>query len=486
MEPSLIGLAVALGVLLVGRAFGGAIIVGLFAAIPFQSTAFVTFPAMGGSSAPIATLFALLLISATLLRRGTVSDLRAVFVNHWTAWALVGLAIYVVLGAYLLPRIFEGKTSAFVPLQGVIFEVPLTPVSGNIAQACYFVLDTITFLLLCATLRRPEAWRAVIAGLFAFVITHAMAGIINLAGNMAGLGDVLLPIRTAGYAMLADQQEGGLWRIAGAATEASAFSALALACLGFCVAFWRHTGSRQAMFWGLVHLVLLLLSTSTTAYVGLAMVGGALGLSIALNATRGELPHRDLQLLGFCGVGLAMGLVAMLSVPAIIDAFGDLIDAMVFKKHLSSSGQERGYWNSQSVKAFFDTSWLGVGIGSSRASSWAVAVLSQTGIVGVAGFAMLLAAVWRAPNSISPAMLLPGGVRLRDVVYGTRAAVMANLLAASISGSNVDPGLLVFAGFAVCISASVMSLQANGPFNSRATRPSSRRKRIGGAAATTS
>jgi hypothetical protein len=453
MEPSIAGLIVAALLLLLGRVMGAAIVVGLFAAVPMQSTAFATLPALGGSSPQVVTLFAIFLVFACVLRRDSGRDLKAVFADHWAPWVICGLTLYVIIGAYLMPRIFLGQAGAFVVVRDNVFEVPLSPVSGNVTQTGYFVLDAAAFVCLMIMLRRLSAWQNVLAGMFALVAIHAAAALIQVGGNLAGLSDVLLPIRTANYAMLADHQIGALWRIAGACSETSAFSSLATACLAFSVVYWRRTGSTAALLLGLLHLALLILSTSTTAYVGLGFLGVVLAGSLLANVLRGRAKPRDLVLIAMAGVGLVALLAGMLFWPVVVDTFADLLDNMVFKKHLSSSGQERGYWNSQSMRAFFETYGLGIGMGSSRASSWAVAVLSQIGIIGALGFAVLLVAVWRAPAMVPLSVRLPNGAALADLAYGMRATVMASLFTLSLSGTNVDPGLLVFAGMAVCISA---------------------------------
>ncbi len=453
MELSAAGLIVAALLLLLGRGLGAPVLIGLFAALPFQSTAFATLPALGGSSPPVATLFALLLLATAIMRRGSTLELRAVLAEQPVPWIMAGLAAYVLIGAYLLPRIFAGQTGAFIVFGPAVYEVPLSPVSGNVSQSGYFLLNTLAFIALLMTLRRPAMWPLAVRGMLALVIVHAAAGLIQLAGNIAGMADVLLPIRTANYAIQAEHQIGSLWRIAGACAEASAFSGLAAASFAFCVSYWRSTGSRTALVFGFVHFVMLVLSTSTTGYVGLGVCLVAFGASLIASVVGGKPPRRDMQLLGVAALGVVLALAAILFVPAIVETLTEVIDAMVFKKHLSASAEERGYHNIQSLRSVLDTYGIGIGLGSSRASSWAIAVLSQTGVVGAMGFAVLLGLVWRAPSQTAPTARLSNGVRVIDVAYAMRAATMASVLTLCISGTTVEPGLLVFAGMAMAASA---------------------------------
>jgi hypothetical protein len=463
MDLSLAGLLVTAALLLLGRLYGASILIALLAAVPLQTTAFATLPALGGSSPPIAALLALLFVLSTLTRRQSTSDLRAVFAEQWTPWIIVGLAVYVCIGALLLPRIFLGQTSAFVVLRQAIFEVPLAPVPGNVVQSAYFVLNTALVVCLAMALRRTSVWLQAYRGMLALVAIHAIAGLAQLAGNLAGLADVLAPIRTTNYVVLADTQIGSLWRIAGATSEASAFSNLAIACLAFCVVYWRRTGSRTALLFGTLHLALLLLSTSSTAYVSIAVLFTGLSLMIAASVISGQPKRRDMQLLFAAAAGLVAILASALFIPAIVDAFTDVLDAMVFKKHLSASADERFYWNSQSIRAFFDTYGLGTGLGSSRASSWAIAVISQTGLLGGLAFAVLTLLAWRGPRSIPPAMRLPSGLPLADFAYAMRAAVMLSLVSLCISGTVVETGPLIYIGIAVCTSAPVLATRLANP-----------------------
>jgi hypothetical protein len=90
---------------------------------------------------------------------------------------------------------------------------------------------------------------------------------------------------------------------------------------------------------------------------------------------------------------LACGLAGVLGVAlfnaGFFDQFVRPIEAAVINKSTSSSGLERTYWNLKSLQGFVDTSGLGIGLGSSRASSWPIAVLSQLGLLGALMMAIL-------------------------------------------------------------------------------------------------
>jgi hypothetical protein len=449
MSLSIPGLIVWLCLLLVGRMAGGALIIGLFASLPFGSTAFATLSSLGGSSPLIYTLFILGLICVVAARRTLIADLGTVFALYKTAWLVCALAVYAAASAYIFPRLFLGETSAFIPIDGVITEVPLAPASGNITQTAYFLLGVFLFIGLCIALLRADALKKVTSGFFAFVTAHALLGALDLGSKLAGLGDLLLPIRTASYALLTEVEQSGFWRIVGGCSEASSYSGFALAALAFVFTYWRETNSRLAALLSLGMLILVLLSTSSTAYVGLAALAPFAALMIARSAVENQLRKTDIMLF----LGILVILTAIIATDLydarIFRPFGNLIQDMVFNKATSDSGQERSYWNMRSLQNVVDTYGLGIGMGSSRSSSWGVSTISQLGMVGSALMGVLLLILMRGMIGLRA---LPEDKPMFALCAGARACGFAGLVAASIAGSSADPGVLFFACLATVVA----------------------------------
>ena len=292
MEPSLPGLAVCAALIALGFALRAPILVALFAALPFGSTAFATLTALGGSTPLVYTMMASLLVIATIARRSFAHELGVVFRSYAASWVVLGLLLYVVVGSQILPRLFAGKTTSFIIFRGGVLEQPLAPTSGNITQAGYFALGVLTFYCVSILLLRPNSLPALRKGFFVFVTASVAFGYLDLAAKLAGLGDVLLPIRTANYSFLTEISAGGFWRIVGAHPEASSFAIGALACLAFSLVYWRTTGSRSALVLAVSSFVLVALSTSTTAYVGLAVLGFVYAAIAAQRLLAGRIGRR--------------------------------------------------------------------------------------------------------------------------------------------------------------------------------------------------
>src|SRR5262245_24149319 len=382
MQVSLAGIVVCAGLLLIGWCLRAPLMVALLASFAFGSTAVVSLAALGGSSPLIFTVLALVLLLSIFVRKATFNDLVVVFMEQRAAWIVFGLTFYVCLSAVLLPRLFAGQTAAFVPARtsGRVFEVPLAPVPGNVTQTCYFALGALTFLALSVLLLREANLEKIRRGFLAWCVLHAGLGLVDIVSKLAGAGDILQPIRTAAYALVTDVEEAGFSRIAGGYSEASGFGVATLAALAFAFTYWRRTRSLPVLALAIVLLVLLMLCTSTTAYVGLAIVSIPVIIALTRSMLAGRLARGDLVLLALA----VFAVVIVLSID-LYDEHGfspvvQLFESTILNKPLSASAQERAYWNMKSLQSFADTLGLGIGFGSSRSSSWIIAVVSQIGL----------------------------------------------------------------------------------------------------------
>ena len=402
MQISFAGLLVCAAIFLISYRYEFPLVVALIMSCAFGATAVVSLPALGGSSPLVYVVFAAALIAYVFSRRNSLRELTAICFGDPVACGVMLLAIYAVVGAALLPQIFAGQSSVFVPQRegadGAIVEVLLSPVGGNITQLGYLLFGILTFYALLLLRPQLRAIRAVKHGLFAWATVHVALGYLDLLGKLAGAGDVLAPIRTASYAMLTSVSVAGFARVAGAFSEASAFGAMTVSVLAFAFSYWKGTGNRFALALLLLALPLLVLSTSSTAYVAGLLLLVYLSVSLLGSVVANRLRTQDVLVLTF-----AIGLIAMLvgielHNASALDPFSHLFDAMLWNKASSGSAAERSYWNWTSLQSLADTMGLGVGLGSSRASSWVIAVISQLGIPGALLLAALTGYITRGPG----------------------------------------------------------------------------------------
>jgi hypothetical protein len=449
MQVSLVGFVVCAGLLVFGCCLRAPLIIALMGSAALGSTAVVILTALGGSSPLAFTLFAFVLVLFVLVRRTTSSDLALAFTQYRAAWVALGLMCYVCLSAGLLPRLFAGQTSALVPAVGKIIEVALGPVVGNVTQTGYFVLGVLTFLALNVLLLRRANLQKMRRGFFFWCTLHAALGLTDFVSQLLGTGDVFEPIRTASYAMLTDGKVAGFFRITGGYPEASAFGGATLAPLAFAFTYWRRTRASLALMLSVILLVLLMLCTSTTGYVGVVIMSVPLIFALGRSMLTGRYSHNDLVLVALALLAVVVALSIYLANDRAFTPFLELLESAVLDKPLSTSAQERTFWNLTSLQSFVDTGGLGIGFGSSRASSWIIAVISQIGLLGAA---LMAALVMELPRGMSWPHSDQVDSEMRALHDSARACALALLLGETIAGGTADPGLLFFVALATVLA----------------------------------
>jgi hypothetical protein len=227
------------------------------------------------------------------------------------------------------------------------------------------------------------------------------------------------------------------------------FGGTTLCLLAFAFTYWRITQDSFVLLLSIALLTLLVLSTSSTAYVGGALLFLWLLISISKSALKDRLTKQDLLLLLLGAAALATVIATYLVNEKALDPFWQLFNETILDKTTSSSGQQRAYWNSSSLQSFYDTSGLGVGLGSSRASSWIVAVISQLGLIGSLMIAFLTAEIVRGSALRYREDLDP---EIRAIALSLRASALAILVSASIGGASADPGIIFFIALAAILN----------------------------------
>lgn len=424
------------------------LLVSLFGSLAFGATAIVGLPAVGGGSLLLFVPFAGLLVGLTALRPSFHRDLVAIFRRGFAPAVAAMLLLYGVSSAMIMPRLYAGETTVFIPSRGSIVETALRPVSGNLNQAAYFSVGILAYFAIAALLVQEGRFDAIRRSFFVFAVVNATLGTVDVLSKTMGAGDLLEPIRTAGYSMLVEVQVEGFWRIVGGYSEASTFSAATLITFTFAFVYWVETGWRPSILLAALLLVLLLLSTSTTGYAGLALMTAGFGISRLWRLVRGRFGRRDASVAGAILIAVTVMLGAFLASEKSFEPVGKLVDTTILEKSRSDSAEERFYWNSKSWQAFLDTNGFGVGLGSSRASSSIFAVVSQLGVVGT----VLLSLLWLELARPVPRSRTGGRQQeIAAICASLRATGFAAIIPSAISGGGADPGILFFIILAVLL-----------------------------------
>lgn len=327
--------------------------------------------------------------------------------------------------------------------------------SGNITQPLYlmasYLVTVSMYQLLLDEASRQVVFRAIMIG----GAIAVFAGMLDMATANT---TILAPLRTATYQLMNDNQVGNVRRVIGFNTEASGYGALTLSYLS--LIYFMRIGKAVGGLFAIIELPLVLLllafvllSTSSAAYLGaIVFVVFAIVNNVTAQPASEERGRATFELLVIiAGVLIAAALYAIK--PSLFTGVFDMLDRVLFTKTASDSYAERSNWNIVSLEGFRATVGYGVGIGSTRASSWPVIVLSSCGIVGAALMVALFARLCTLP-------LAGADPTLRRIVAGARYALFVCAVPGFAAGTLVDFGAFNATLFAI---AAAMPCLINPP-----------------------
>jgi len=424
----------------------------------FGASAAIALPALGGAPITPAVMLLPFLMWHAARDRAPSTWIRHVEYGQAGFWLLL-LVLWGVLSAYFLPRLFIGETMLYATDRASMTGVKLLslrPLSTNLTQAAYAVGGLCAFVAVRALLEAEGRMQRFRDAVLLLAAINCAAALLNLAERHLGLPSLLAIVRNAGYAILEGGNVGGLQRVSGTFAEASAFASFSLPLFAFSASLWRD-GVRPAWTGTLALglLLLLLISTSTTAYAGLCLYAGCITLAAFVRAfRRGDVPHVGI-LTVLLWLLLVAGCIVLLARPEMATRVADFFSITLVKKLESASGIERGTWNWQAWTNFLDVYGVGVGLGSARASSYPLVLLSNVGIVGALLFLAFVGRLLTTPlRDVAP--------EDQPVVKAAQRAVLAALLAACVSAVVFDLGMAFYA-FAAAAAAPLSRLAAPTP-----------------------
>jgi hypothetical protein len=413
----------------------GAIVLQLFFCL-FGATAAFELTALGGAPVLPAVAFLPFLLRRAWSERLRLPALRMPPAGFWLLLT-VGWAVF---SALVVPRLLSGtvavKTYDRTGRDDAI-TVLLRPVSGNITQSAYALIDVLVFFSMRVLLARKGRMAIFARGVLLLAAANCFAAIVGLAEYYAGFPKILEAIRSAKYTVFETYELAGVARVQGTFSEAAVFSMFTLPLFAFTSSLWfSRAFASYSGYLALGSLVLLLISTSGTAYVGLSVYLGLVSIGLAWRLfTKGTVPR--LESLFVAGAVAAAGICAVLvSSPEVVGRVAAFVDATVLRKLSSSSGLDRSAANQLAWTDFLGTYGLGVGLGSTRASSFAMVLLSNLGVLGGFAFAAFLVNVVRSPAADDS---------LDSVVArSARQAVIASIIAACVVGTVFDLGIAFY------------------------------------------
>jgi hypothetical protein len=241
----------------------------------------------------------------------------------------------------------------------------------------------------------------------------------------------------AAYGRAEGQTMGGLFRINGPFGEPSALGYMFTGFLMFAVARLHTHFTPLTILMIAGGVVCILISTSTTAYVGLffcfcfAVYDIATGRTPLLGRERGPTPTH----LTAIAVVLVTAAVALTIVATNLPAIEIIVNKTILNKDQSISYQQRTAADAMALDIFARTLGLGLGLGSHKANNLLFTLLSNVGIVGLGVFCFFLLTLFRPLRGIWPREDVRG---MERAILPFRRALLGLIFIHAVSAPNLS------------------------------------------------
>lgn len=354
---------------------------------------------------------------------------------------LLLFTFYGVAGALILPFIFVGAMDV-APLRPIFTPdpfatAPLGFTPQNLTSAGYLFTTMLGAVCAFAAVQTPYAEMRIARIAAVIAIVHAAVGYFSIIVAGTPLVAILDCFRNALYNQV-EQEIGGLARMNGIFAEASSFVGYGFIYFAFVTELWlRDIDRRWTGLAALLLLSALVLSTSSTAYIGIAGYAGILTLRQMLFPAT----IRSSKIVTIA-IGVLVITVGTLAILVLRPEYFEIVDLvyrhMIVNKSESESGLVRLMWARQGIEAFWVSGGLGVGVGSFRSSSLGTAILGSMGIIGVATYG---AQILRVLQPLRQSTYVKSSNSRIDVGAAAAWTVMAMSIPAFVSAPSPDPGL---------------------------------------------
>jgi len=287
-----------------------------------------------------------------------------------------------------MPRLFSHSIEVFPISSTVNWPTPLQPSTSNFTQSAYMAVSVGMALAFTTVGANPDLRRHYLQSMLFGGILLIATGLVDLMTATLGIADLLEPFRTANYVLFVDDNVLGAKRVVGLMSEASAYGGPCV-IMASMLTFLRPCFPKGLRAWPVPATILGLLlmgmlSTSSTAYVGTAVFAVAFAANWIRRFLDKSAPAReDIKAEALVVGGGALVFLFLITVtPSALDSLFNMINELIFHKVGTDSYLMRTMWTKVALNSFFTTGGLGVGVGSARTSNWYVSIISNTGIIG--------------------------------------------------------------------------------------------------------
>jgi hypothetical protein len=397
--------------------------------LPFSATAVVNFTRTSGATGLQATMFF-----------GVLWMLRAGFgaLRKSTLWQSgqmqtpvrrLRFFMFAVILSLVMPIYINGRLTVDCPDIACTDSGPLKFSFTHITQVMYLAYGVMLTVFIAVRNSDIRQFRKSVRILLTSAIFVSFWGFLQWFCYRAGVSYPAFifnnntSISAQGY--LEELRDLGLARISSVSTEPSILAQYSIIALVF--AIFAIVGERAVIsrFWDRVALVvtalLLLMTTSTTAYAGLAIL-----LPVSL---------LGMWYLGRLGVGSIVTIGTVLLALYVAYTHSDIVQAIADQMILSKSEEYSGVGRINSLLLGFTYfrmyPILGIGWGSSTSADVILKLLSNTGILGLFAFGwflkILFSRLWKSMSRRTP----PGQVSERT--YWASCLLVASFILVTTS-----------------------------------------------------
>jgi hypothetical protein len=360
--------------------------------LPFSATAIVNFNRANGATGLQATMF---FGALWMLREGS-GVLRKP--NPWrsepmqTSVRRLRFFMFAVVLSLIMPIYIHGRLTVDCPDIDCTDSGPLTFTFSHITQVLYLAYGVLLTLFIAVKNSDVREFRKSIRIFLTSALFVSFWGFLQWYCYRAGLSYPAFifnnntAISAQGY--LEDMRDIGLTRISSVATEPSILAHYTIIAVVF--AIFAIVGQRPMIsrFWDravlIVTALLLLMSSSTTAYAGLAILLPASLFGLWYLGRLGIFP---VVIVGSAVLALYLAYTRS-------DIIQAIADKMIFSKSEDFSGVGRINSLLLGFTYFRMYPILGIGWGSSTSADIILKLLSNTGILGLFAFGWFLKSVF--------------------------------------------------------------------------------------------
>jgi len=368
----------------------------LFGMIPFGSFAVITPTLTAGLTFTATPIILLMLLGKSFFSNEGSRQFFSYALSKQKALWLFGFWVVAAFITLSMPRLFAGDVLV-IPVRSDVLShaVALYPTTQNLSQLVYLSISVFSVFMFANVLQTEASREHILKAICIGGLVTVLTGILDFTSQYVPLDFLLEPFRNATYTLLTDAEVISGKRVVGLMPEASSFGNISLAFLTVIYftriaienTFYRDKLAPVVIF-GL--FLMIWLSTSSAAYVGVAVFGllAVLEWCWRLNKSQqNSYFKRGLVFQAWFLNGLLIGLLlTVLFNPSLFEPVIEIVDSMVFQKTDSDSFAERSMWTAVSWQALLDTYGLGVGVGGTRASNGVVALTSNVGFIGAIFF----------------------------------------------------------------------------------------------------